>query len=205
MRNAEAAEVFLEKEKPDLAEIRAILADIRQDDKRASNVIDRLRSLLKRRSLELSTLDLTEVLAGAIALAQSDAGRRGVKIVLHSPAKLPVVRGDRVHLQQVLLNLILNGMDAMDQELKSERLLTVQARAAEPRGIEVAVIDRGTGMASDKQKRLFEPFFTTKPNGLGVGLAISKTIIEAHGGKIWAENHAAGGMILKFTLPAQGH
>jgi len=203
LRNAEAAEIFLQKEKPDLEEVRAILADIRKDDQRAGNVIDRLRSLLKRRSLELKPLDLAELLNEAIALARSDAQARQVFLTLKLPDKLPAVRGDRVHLQQVLLNLILNGMDAMAGVAKSERLLTVRAETAKDGNVEVTVSDCGTGIPPDKMERLFQPFFTTKPEGMGMGLAISQTIIEAHGGKIWGGNNAGRGAVFKFTLPAE--
>jgi len=201
LRNAEAAEIFLQKEKPDLAEIRAILADIRKDDQRAGSVIDRLRSLLKRRSLELNALDLDELLEDTIKLAQPDARLREVNLVLQMPAKLPKVRGDRVHVQQVLLNLILNGMDAMTDIANAGRQLTVRAETANDRTVEVTVSDCGTGIPHHNAGRLFEPFFTTKPNGMGMGLVISQTIIEAHGGKIWGRNNAARGAVFKFTLP----
>jgi signal transduction histidine kinase len=202
LRNAEAAEIFLQKEKPDLEEIRAILVDIRKDDQRAGSVIDRLRSLLKRRSLKLESLELGELLKETVALAGSDARVRQINLTLQMPAKLPVVRGDRVHLQQVLLNLILNGMDAMADGAKTGRLLAVRAEITKDRGVEVSVSDCGIGISPDKVEHLFEPFFTTKPNGMGMGLAISQTIIEAHGGKIWGGNNAARGAIFKFTLPA---
>jgi signal transduction histidine kinase len=202
LRNAEAAEIFLQKENPDLEEIRAILSDIRKDDQRAGNVIDRLRSLLKRRSLELKSLDLGELLTETVALADSDARTRQVNLILQLPQKLPAVRGDRVHLQQVLLNLILNGMDAMTDGAKTTRTLTVRAETANDENVEVAVSDCGTGIPADKVKRLFEPFFTTKPDGMGMGLAISRTIIEAHGGKIWGGNNSTRGAVFKFTLPA---
>jgi two-component system, LuxR family, sensor kinase FixL len=202
LRNAEAAEIFLQKEQPDLEEIRAILADIRKDDQRAGSVIDRMRSLLKKHNLELKSLDLGGLLAETIALAQSDAHVRRVSLSLQIPAKLPAVRGDRVHLQQVLLNLILNGMEAMADVGKFQRLLTVRAKTTEDGNVEVSVADCGTGIAPDKIKNLFEPFFTTKPKGMGMGLAISHTIIEAHGGKIRAENNGVHGAVFKFTLPA---
>ncbi len=202
LRNAEAAEIFLKNEKPDLEEIRAILADIRKDDQRAGSVIDRMRSLLKRRSLELKSLDLGELLAETVTLAKSDAQARQINLLLQIPPRLPVVRGDRVHLQQVLLNLILNGMDAMANGAKAGRLLTVRAVTAKDETVEVSVSDYGTGIAADKVERLFEPFFTTKANGMGMGLAISQTIIEAHGGKIWGGNNATRGAVFKFTLPA---
>jgi two-component system, LuxR family, sensor kinase FixL len=202
LRNAEAAEIFLQKEKPDLEEVRAILADIRKDDQRAGNVISRMRSLLKRRSLELIPLDIRELLNEAVTLAQPDARARQVSLILQVPMKLPDVRGDRVHLQQVLLNLILNGMEAMTDVGKFQRLLTVSAKMTEDGNVEVSVGDCGTGIAPDKIKNLFEPFFTTKPKGMGMGLAISHTIIEAHGGKIWGGNNMPRGAIFIFTLPA---
>ena len=204
LRNAEAAEIFLAKEKPDLDEIRAILADIRKDDQRAGNVIDRMRSLLKRRSVELKSLDLAELLRETVALAGGDARAREVEIRLQVPAKLPAVRGDRVHLQQVLLNLILNGMDAMADVPKEERRLTLRVELAKDGNVQVAVSDCGSGMPLEKLARLFEPFFTTKPNGMGMGLAISKTIIEAHGGKIWAASNATRGAVFKFSLTVNG-
>jgi signal transduction histidine kinase len=202
LRNAEAAEIYLQKEKPDLEEIRAIVADIRKDDQRAGSVIDRMRSLLQRRNLELKSLDLGELLAETVALVRSDASARQVFLTLQMPVKLPAVRGDRVHLQQVLLNLILNGMDAMADVAKFQRLLNVSAKTAENGSVEVSVSDCGTGIAPDKIEHLFEPFFTTKPKGLGMGLAISHTIIEAHGGKIRGGNNVPRGAVFIFTLPA---
>jgi signal transduction histidine kinase len=202
LRNAEAAEMFLQKENPDLEEIRAILADIRKDDQRAGNVIERMRSLLKRRSLELKSLNLAELLNETVKLAQSDARVRQVSLILQIPPELPSVRGDRVHLQQVLLNLILNGMDAMAGVAKFQRVLTLNAKIAKDGNVEVSVTDRGIGIAPDKIDSLFEPFFTTKPNGMGMGLAISQTIIEAHGGEIWGGNIFPRGAVFIFTLPA---
>jgi signal transduction histidine kinase len=201
LRNAEAAEIFLKAEKPDLEEIRAIVADIRKDDQRAGNVIERMRDLLKRRHLELKPLNLGELLAETVVLAESDARARQVKINLQVPIHLPSVRGDRVHLQQVMLNLILNGLDAMTGVAKAERQINVRAGVVANGHIEVTVSDCGSGIAADKLVQLFEPFFTTKPDGMGMGLAISHTIIEAHGGKIWGGNNAVRGAVFKFTLP----
>jgi signal transduction histidine kinase len=195
--------MFLQKENPDLEEIRAILADIRKDDQRAGNVIERMRSLLKRRSLELKSLDLEELLNETVKLAQSDARARQVSLILQIPPELPSVRGDRVHLQQVLLNLILNGMDAMAGVAKFQRVLTLNVKIAKDGNVEVSVTDRGIGIAPDKIESLFEPFFTTKPDGMGMGLAISQTIIEAHGGEIWGGNIFPRGAVFIFTLPAE--
>jgi PAS domain S-box-containing protein len=201
LRNAEAAELFLQSDQPDLNEIRAILADIRKDDQRAGSVIERMRSLLKRRSLVSDPLDVREVVEDTIALVRPDLLNRQVKLKLEIPARVPQVMGDRVHLQQVLLNLILNGMDAMNTTPNADRELTVRVSIKDTEHLEVAVSDCGTGLPAAEGGRLFEPFFTTKPNGMGMGLAISRTIIEAHGGKIRAENNPARGATFTLTLP----
>jgi signal transduction histidine kinase len=203
LRNTEAAEIFLQKDQPDLAEVRTILADIRKDDERAGAVIERMRNMLKRRVPELRPLDLGELLAETIALAKPDARARHVALNLQIPASLPKVRGDRVQLQQVVLNLVLNGMDAMNGAPRPERVMTLCARAEDDRWVEVSVSDRGGGISTENLDRLFEPFFTTKTDGLGMGLAVSQTIIEAHGGKLWGGNNTPHGAIFKFTLPAK--
>jgi len=200
LRNAEAAELFLQNPSPDLDEVRAILADIRKDDERAGEIIDRMRALLKRRGLEHTTLDIAELVEDVMPLVHPDAVSRRVRLDIEIPRNLPPVRGDRVHLQQVLLNLILNGMDAMGDVPAEARRLTVRARQADAGTIEVAVADAGHGVPAEKLARLFEPFFTTKPNGMGLGLPISSTIIAAHGGRIWAENSPAGATFF-FTVP----
>lgn len=201
LRNAEAAELFLQSKTPDLEEIRAILADIRSDDQRAGGVIDRMRGLLKRHVLDTQLLDLTELVGNVTELARQDAVTRHVKLKVSLPADLPAVRGDRVHLQQVLLNLILNGMDALKEANRENRRVTVSARTDSARTVEIAVSDTGHGIAAEKLAQIFDPFFTTKPDGMGMGLAISRTIIEAHGGRLWAENNSDTGATFRFTLP----
>ena len=203
LRNAEAAELFLQSDQPDLSEVRAILADIRKDDQRAGQVIERMRSLLKRRSLVSDPLDVRETVEDTIALVRPDLLAREVKLTLAIPAPLPEVPGDRVHLQQVLLNLILNGMDAMNATTVGDRQLAVRVEVRGTEWLEVSVSDRGTGLPGELP-HLFEPFYTTKPNGMGMGLAISRTIIEAHGGKIRAENNSGPGATFSFTLPVKG-
>jgi C4-dicarboxylate-specific signal transduction histidine kinase len=200
LRNAEAGELFLQKEKPDLDEIRAILADIRKDDERAGNVINRMRSLLKRRSLESDPLDFHGLIEETIQLARPDAVTRKMSLSMRAAPELPLVLGDRVHLQQVLLNLMLNGMDAMKDCRPADRLLSILARVTAEGTVEVVVKDRGTGIPADKVARVFEPFFTTKSDGMGMGLAISQTIIEAHGGTIHAENNPDKGASFIFIL-----
>jgi C4-dicarboxylate-specific signal transduction histidine kinase len=203
LRNAEAAEIFLKSDNPDLEEIRAIVADIRADDQRAGRVIERMRALLKRRDLgETQLLDVSELVNNVASLARPDAASRRVKLEVDVPADLPLVRGDRVHLQQVLLNLILNGMDALQGDSREDRRVTVSACADGAQAVEVAVSDTGVGIAADKLANIFEPFYTTKSNGLGMGLPISRTIIEAHGGRLWADNNDRGGATFRFTLKA---
>ena len=201
LRNTEAAELFLEHDPPDIEEVRAILADIRHDDRRAGNVIDRLRALLKRRNFTPRALSVSDELANVFTLARSDLSTRKVQLEIDMAPDLPTVLGDPVHLQQVLLNLILNAMDAVEEVADTRRKVTVRAQRHGSGEIEVAVEDSGPGIAPDKLRRLFEPFFTTKANGMGIGLSISRTIIEAHGGRIWAENNAGEGATFRFTLP----
>jgi len=201
LRNTEAAEIFLKSDAPDLAELRAILLDIRKDDQRAGEVIDRMRGLLKRRNLELSAVDLNELVAETVDLTRPDAKARQIRMEFTRATGLAPIRADRVHLQQVLINLILNGMDAMKDCANGERFLSVAVRATEADAIEVSVTDAGSGIPEDKLGRVFEPFFTTKPAGMGMGLAISRTIVEAHGRKIRARNNPTKGATLTCILP----
>ncbi len=200
LRNAEAAELLLQSPSPDLEELRAILADICKDDHRAGGVIDHMRALLRRRGLERAELHVAELLEGVLVLVRQDAQRRKVLLKVEVEESLPRIHGDRGQLQQVLLNLILNGMDAMADLPAERRRLVVRARRADERTVEVAIADAGPGVAAEKLARLFEPFFTTKPEGMGLGLPISATIIEAHGGRLWAENGSFGATFY-FTVP----
>jgi PAS domain S-box-containing protein len=200
LRNAEAGELVMQQNPPDYEEVRAILTDIRKDDQRASAVIDRMRSLLKRRNLEFEPLLLNQLVDQVKALVRADLQSRRVTLLVDLPADLPPVRGDRVHLQQVLLNLIMNGADALNGAPPEQRRLEVRARCVNAETVEVSVRDFGHGIADSKLPDIFEPFFSTKPNGMGMGLAISKTIIEAHGGRIGAENHPDGGATFRFTV-----
>jgi len=201
LRNAEAAELMLQEPGVDLEELRAIVADIREDDRRAGNVIDRLRSLLKRGSLDPQAMDLKTVVSDVVALVRNEAAARMVKLEVAVPPELPAVRGDRVHLQQVLLNLIVNAMDALGEAPIDRRRVKIGASCADADSVEVSVSDCGPGIPTESLKRLFEPFFTTKPSGMGMGLPMSKTIIDAHQGRIWAENRPEGGAVLRFTVP----
>jgi PAS domain S-box-containing protein len=202
LRNAEAAELFMRHASPDLDEVRAILADIIKNDQRAGAVIDKMRALLKRHEIEAVRLDVSELVADVVTLVRSDVLTRRVRLEVHVPSDLCPVRCDRVHLQQVLLNLVLNGMDAVDGVKQEDRRVTVSARPDGAHFIELAVSDAGHGIPADSLAHVFDPFFTTKPDGMGMGLPISRTIVEAHGGRLWAENnHDGGGATFRFTLP----
>ncbi len=204
LRNAEAAELFLQNASPDLEEIRAILADIRKDDHRAGAVIDRMRALLKRNKLDKRPVNVGELVGGVVALIRLDAITRRVRLEVVVADDLPPVCGDLVHLQQVLLNLIVNGMDALNNVGQEDRRLKVTAQLDGTRTVEIAVSDNGRGIPADKLAHIFDPFFTTKSNGMGMGLAISRTIIDAHGGRIWAENNRSGGAVFRFAIPFLG-
>jgi signal transduction histidine kinase len=204
LRNAEAAEIYLQNSPPNLKEVRAILTDIRKDDKRAGNVIDRMRSLYKRKSLVLHDLDLRELVEDTVAMTRTDAYARQVRVIVQMPAQLPHIQGDRIHLQQVLLNLLLNGMDSMAAVSRQRRTLSVAARLTKNGNLQVEVRDQGSGVAPEAAAQIFEPFFTTKPNGMGMGLAISQTIIEAHGGDIWVDSQGGEGATFTFILPPAG-
>jgi two-component system sensor kinase FixL len=201
LRNAEAAELFLQNASPDLEEIRAIFADIRKDDQRAGSVIDRMRALLKRQNLDKRSVDVSELVGEVVAVVHSDATARHVKFEVAVADRLPPVCGDVVHLQQVLLNLIVNAMDALDEAKTGDRRVSVTASLDGPQTVEIAVSDSGRGIPADKLTHIFDPFFTTKPKGMGMGLPISRTIIEAHHGRLWAENRLDGGASFRFTLP----
>jgi two-component system, LuxR family, sensor kinase FixL len=203
LRNAEAAELFLDHDPPDLYELRAILVDIRADDQRAREVIDRLRALLKRRTIEPRVLAVADVLANIAALIRADATVRSILVEIDSGLGLPPVMGDSVHLQQVLLNLVLNSMDAIDCAASKERLITVRAQHRDGEDVEITVSDSGPGIPPEELALVFDPFFTTKASGMGIGLSVSRTIIDAHGGRIWAENNITKGATFRFTLPAR--
>ena len=200
LRNAEAAELLLQQETPDLEELRAIVADIKRDDARAGNVIDRLRALLQHRALDLQPVHLRRLVDEVVSLLRADPMRRRIRIETEIPPDLGCVRGDHVHVQQVLLNLVMNGMDAIGDAADGQSRIVVHARPVANQMIDVAVSDTGPGIPLERMQRIFEPFFTTKASGIGLGLALSRTIIEAHAGRLWASNNAGRGATFHFTL-----
>jgi two-component system sensor kinase FixL len=200
LRNAEAAEMILEQEPLDRNEIRAILSDIRQDDQRAGDVIDRMRAMLTRSDVSFEGISLKQLCDQIAGLLRQEMLSRRVTLQYDIPAAIPLVRGDRVQLQQVLINLVVNASDALNGAQGEDRRLDIMASRTDEHTVTLSVRDRGHGIPETDLPRLFEPFFTTKPSGMGVGLPISKAIVEAHGGRIWAENNQDGGATLSFTL-----
>lgn len=200
LRNAEAGEVYLNKTPPDLSELQHIIKDICKDAKRAAFVIDGLRSLLKRDSLNLEPLQLSELIRQTLSLLKSEIQTQEAQLHLDIPIELSNVHGDRVHLQQVLLNLLLNSLDAVAGQPQDRRTIDIRAMENENDMVAVSVADRGEGIKPNVLSQLFEPFCSTKKDGLGLGLSISKTIIEYHHGQIFAENNPDGGATFTFTL-----
>jgi PAS domain S-box-containing protein len=185
----------------DAAELREIFVDIGSQGRRAGEVIERVRALAGKRPLERQALDMNAIATEIVTLVRGEAGRRGVTIRTDLAPTLPAIDADRVSLQQVMLNLMLNGMDAMDELEASERQLVVRTRQLAD-AVEVAVSDTGHGIPADRLPKLFEAFFTTRKEGLGLGLAIARSIVEAHGGRILAEDHRGRGATFRLTIPA---
>ena len=207
INNANACLDLLPKDAPHLEEVRDALTEIIDDADRASAVIARVRQLARKAPFERTLLNLRDVITDVCALARYESASRRVTIRTELPEELPLVSGDRVQLQQVLLNLIVNGMDAMDTTEESRRVLIICTRREIRDGIPEAwlsVQDTGTGFKPETMQRLFEAFYTTKPRGMGMGLAISRSIIEAHGGRLWAELNQGPGATFLFSLPDAG-
>jgi len=200
LTNAETAELMLKSASPNLDELRAILADIRRDDQRASEVIRRLRSMLKKTPFEIRDIELNNTVRDVIGFVADVAKGRGV-VLNYLPATAELrVRGDPIHLQQVVLNLVVNALDAMSEIQTGKREINVTTNVSGA-WAEIRVGDTGAGIATDDLKSIFNPFFTTKPQGMGMGLAIARTIVEAHHGTISAANAPSGGTLFKIKLP----
>lgn len=200
--NADICLSWLQEEDVDLKQVAEALEDIAGDGHRASQIISRIRSLVKKHVPEKSPLNLSDIAREVIGLVGHEAQRKQVTIHSQLGESLPVVEADRVQLQQVLLNLAMNGIEAMQEIDTNRRQLTVQTAVSDG-SVLAAVSDRGVGIEPAKVEQLFKPFHTTKANGMGMGLAISRSIIESFGGKLWAEPNAGGGATFSFSLPAR--
>jgi two-component system sensor kinase FixL len=201
LSNAQAAQRFLARNPPDLDEVAQILADIVKNDKRAGEVIARVRSMLRKEEILHQPIDMNEVVLDVLALMRSDLLNRQVTVHTELAAQLPAVAGDRVQLQQVLLNLLINACEALGDS-KTQRDIVVGSESAPDGKVTVSVTDRGAGIPPDDLERIFAPFVTTKVQGMGLGLAVCRSIVKAHGGTLWARNNPTGGATLSVRLPA---
>jgi len=201
LSNAQAALRFLARQPPDLDEVFESLTNVVENDKRAGEIIRRLRAMLRKDSAEHSPLDVNDVVQDVLRIMRNDLLHRNVELVVDLAGDLPAINGDRVQLQQVLMNLIVNGCDAMNGVASRPRL-TVRTATTNPPGIEVSVSDIGHGIPADELDGIFSPFVSSKPGGMGLGLTVCTTIIHAHRGRLWATNNAAQGATLHFSVPA---
>ena len=209
LANAETAEAILKSQGPDIAELpdivelKAIVKDILHDDRRAAEVILRMRSLLKKAPFELKNFDLNNLVRETLGVLSSLAVGRKVELIsLIAQDALPIL-GDRIQLQQVILNLAVNGIDAMRDTPSENRNISIRTARVD-NFAELSVSDRGPGIPEDNLKVVFEPFFTSKAEGMGMGLSIARTIVEAHNGLIWAKNRDHGGASFRIRLPLAG-
>ncbi len=201
--NAGAALRWLDGEPPNLNEAREALQRIVRDGNRASEVVARIRALLKDGTPIKTQFSLDEIIAEIVTLTEAEAQRRQVSVQTRLASNLPQVTADRVQLQQVLMNLMMNALDALSEVIDRPRIFTVRADMDSPNTVLVAVQDTGTGIDPERMKHIFEPFHTTKSHGLGLGLSISRSIIEAHGGRLWMSPNDGPGVTFQFTLPVQ--
>jgi two-component system sensor kinase FixL len=202
--NAEGALRYLEHKPAKIDEARQATSRIVQSAERASSVIRRIRGLSKKATSETTRLDVNDVIEETIPLVRSQAISNRVTLRLHLSSGLPAVLADRIQLQQVIINLVINAIDAMKPAVDRLRELTIQSKLGEDGQLLVAAQDTGVGIESDKIDRLFDAFFTSKPDGMGMGLSICRSIIEAHGGRIWASANVGPGATVQFTLPPAG-
>jgi len=205
MANARAAQRLMAREPPDQTEVRNILEDIVADDRRAGEVIHRLQALLKRGELQLQPLDINQLVHEVVELVHSELIRR--EVILHTvlAPDLPRVPADRVQVQQVLMNLVFNACEAMNEQPREERNVTIVTRSTAGGEVAVAVSDQGTGIPTGKEEQVFEPFYTSKRHGLGLGLTICRTIVTAHGGALWAANNPDRGATFHIVLRGSPH
>jgi two-component system sensor kinase FixL len=186
---------------PDLEEVRAALDDVAVDSQRAQKVVERIRNLVRNKEPEFIDVDLNRVAGDALEVLYADARARGIALHLDLEPDLPLVKGDSVQLQQVVLNLTLNAFEAMGNDQADGRLLTVKTARGGDGTVSLSVSDTGRGVGDQATGRIFEPFFTTKPQGLGLGLAIGRTIAEAHGGTLEAVTNSDKGATFRLRLP----
>jgi PAS domain S-box-containing protein len=200
--SANACVRWLAATPPNVQEADALARCIARDAQRASDVIQRIRALLTRGEIQKAALSVADLVSGVLSLLNEEARARGVSVICSEPIDVPLVLGDRVQLQQVILNLAINGIEAMCGASDQPRVLDIGAERHAQNEVCIKVRDFGPGLGPEQRERIFDAFYTTKPEGMGMGLAISRSIIDAHGGRLWAAPHPGGGETLQFTLPA---
>jgi C4-dicarboxylate-specific signal transduction histidine kinase len=203
LSNAQAALHLLAQRSPDLEEIRDALGDIVHEDNRAGEVIKRIRGFLKKGESKTEPVDINDLVNATVALLHSELVSRRIDVDLDLMQNAPRLVGDPIQLQQVILNIVMNAMDAMTATPAGRRRIAIRTAIDQTGCIAVSIRDRGTGIKPVDQGRLFEPFYTTKSQGLGLGLALCSSIVGAHGGKLTLANHQDGGAVAAFALPAE--
>lgn len=201
LADIETAQLILNRKEPDLAAIRDLLADVRQEDLRANRFVESMRLPLRKHELRFERVDMNELVAEVLSMMLPDALRRKVTLQSTLEPGLPRVPADRLQLQQVLLNLVDNALDAMDDTPPRLRRLLVCTELQDDENVRVVVLDTGRGIDPAHAERLFDSFFTTKSDRLGLGLSMARAIVHMHGGKIWAERRPSGGAAFIFTVP----
>jgi two-component system sensor kinase FixL len=196
--------LLLRAPNPKVTAILDILTDVKHDDLRAHDIVKRLRSFLRKRELTPERCDINELVSGVLTLVLPDAIRRGVAIHTSLDPEVPTLIADPVHLQQVLINLLVNGMEAMQDVAPPERWMEIRTALQDDGLVRVEVQDNGRGVRLQDQARLFEPFFTTKTDGMGLGLSLARSIVTLHGGSIWLADSASRGATFVITLPVNG-
>jgi signal transduction histidine kinase len=199
--NASASLRFLSGDAPNLEEAREAVRDIVRDGKRAAEIITRIRALTKRTPMSREKLDLNETISEVLALIGDEARRQSVIVRTQLADSLPPVAGDRVQLQQVVMNLVMNAIEAMSNVRERLRELVVITQNTDAECVQATVEDSGTGIASDTVDKIFDSFYTTKPGGMGMGLSISRSILQYHGGRLWAVAKDDAGTMFHFTVP----
>jgi C4-dicarboxylate-specific signal transduction histidine kinase len=199
--SARAALGWLSAQPPDLEEARQALGYIVKDGNRAGDVIGRIRALIKKSPPQKDGLEIHEAILEVIALTRGELEKNGVSLHTHLAEGLPLIQGDRIQLQQVILNLIINAVEAMSGGRERSRELLISTGNDASNGVRVTVQDSGPGLRPESFDRLFDAFYTTKPGGMGMGLSICRSIVEAHGGRVWASHNVGPGATIQFTLP----
>jgi len=199
---AGAAHLWLQRDPPNVERARDALQHTMQESERAGEIVARVRALVKKTPPRMAAVDINSVIVEVLDLSRNELQRNGISLRTRLATDNPLVRGDRIQLQQVVLNLILNAVDAMSEPDTSPRQLSIASRREEANQVLVEVRDSGRGIQAETMERIFEPFFTTKIEGMGMGLSISRSIVLAHGGRLWAMANEPRGAIFQFTLPA---